>query len=157
MSGERSRLELRVPPVAVVAICALAIVGASAYAPVVELRFVGYKALAVMAFVLGIGVAAAGVLQFSRARTTVNPLVPGQASAVVSTGIYRWSRNPMYLGMALCLLALAVWRSSLLGYTVIPLFCAYITRFQIAPEERALLANFGSEYEAYMSRVRRWI
>ncbi len=63
----------------------------------------------------------------------------------------------MYLGMAVALLGLSAWFSTVLGYALIPLFCLYITEFQIKPEERALLASFGAEYEAYMAKVRRWV
>lgn len=63
----------------------------------------------------------------------------------------------MYLGMAVTLLGLSAWFGSILGYALIPLFCMYITEFQIKPEERALLASFGAEYETYMAKVRRWV
>ena len=63
----------------------------------------------------------------------------------------------MYLGMALVLLGFAAWTSTLAGYSLVLLFCWYLTRFQIIPEERALLAAFGPEFAQYMSKVRRWI
>jgi protein-S-isoprenylcysteine O-methyltransferase Ste14 len=82
---------------------------------------------------------------------------PAKTSALVSSGIYRWSRNPMYLGMALLLLGVAAWGSTLAGYLLVFVFCWFLTRFQIIPEERALLAAFGQEFAQYMARVRRWI
>lgn len=63
----------------------------------------------------------------------------------------------MYLGMALALFGLTAWRSSLPGFAVVLLFCLYLTRFQIQPEERMLLKLFGAEYAEYMAQVRRWI
>ena len=83
--------------------------------------------------------------------------VPERASALVERGIYRHTRNPMYLGL-LCLLlgwtlALGQW-AALLGPLV---FVVYITRFQIVPEERVLLAHFGAAYDDYRQRVRRWL
>ncbi len=87
----------------------------------------------------------------------MNPLAPGKANSVVTTGIYRFSRNPMYLGMATVLLGLAAWWASLPGLLVVGAFCAYITQFQVRPEERALLGLFGEQFALYMSRVRRWI
>lgn len=87
----------------------------------------------------------------------MSPLSPERTASVVSSGIYRWSRNPMYLGMALALFAVAAWCSSLVGFAAVPLFCAYLTRFQIVPEERMLLKLFGAEYAAYLAQVRRWI
>jgi protein-S-isoprenylcysteine O-methyltransferase Ste14 len=82
---------------------------------------------------------------------------PDRASALISSGIYRWSRNPMYFGMALLLLGVAAWGSTLAGYLLVLAFCWFLTRFQIIPEERALLAAFGQEFAQYMARVRRWI
>ena len=99
----------------------------------------------------------AGLLAFKKAQTTVNPLAPNRSTAVVSTGVYRITRNPMYLGMALILLGLALYLASpwaLLGPLV---FAAFITRFQIQPEERALTARFGAAYTAYCTQVRRWL
>jgi protein-S-isoprenylcysteine O-methyltransferase Ste14 len=104
----------------------------------------------------GIAVAIAGVLHFRRARTTVNPLRPEQATAMVTTGVYRWSRNPMYLGMLLVLAAWAAWLGSLLALAGLPLFVAYMARFQIVPEERALAARFPEEFARYAASVRRW-
>ena len=75
----------------------------------------------------------------------------------MDSGIYCLTLNPMYLGMALMLLSVAVWCSTLLGYALVPLFCVYMTEFQIKPEERALLAIFGQEFSIYMTKVRRWI
>jgi protein-S-isoprenylcysteine O-methyltransferase Ste14 len=87
----------------------------------------------------------------------VNPLQPDAASSLVSGGVYRWTRNPMYLGMALVLLAWAVYLSSIAALAVLPLFIVYINRFQIEPEERALEARFGAQFERYRKAVRRWL
>ena len=106
---------------------------------------------------VGIAFSAAGVVQFRRSKTTVNATKPETASTLVSSGAFRITRNPMYVGIALVLVAWGAFLSSpwtLLG----PLaFAAYITRFQITPEERALSVLFGGEYSAYKSRVRRWL
>jgi protein-S-isoprenylcysteine O-methyltransferase Ste14 len=106
---------------------------------------------------IGIGIALAGVVEFRRAHTTVNPHKPQNASRLVTTGIYRYTRNPMYLGIAVVLLAWAAWLGSAWSLPGIAMFAAYITRFQIAPEERALLRIFGAEFEEYRERVRRWL
>jgi len=152
-----SRLELRVPPVLLGVLFAAGIVLASRHVPLMRLPFPGRRTVAVTAMLAGTLLALAGVWQFRRLGTSVNPMAPERASRVVSGGLYRWSRNPMYLGMALVLSGLAAWESTLAGYAVTALFCAYLTRFQILPEERALLAAFGPEFAAYMARVRRWI
>lgn len=97
-----------------------------------------------------------GVLSFRLARTTVNPLHPEAASQLVDSGIYRLSRNPMYLGFALTLLGLSTLWQSWLGVCWVIAFVAYLQQFQIKPEERALQQLFGVPYLAYCQRVRRW-
>lgn len=117
-----------------------------------------YRApLAVAIGAVGILIDLAGLFQFLRARTTINPLTPKNASALVTGGIYRWTRNPMYLGMATLLLAWGVWLANAGALAVISLFVAYLNRFQIAPEERALEDRFGDEFAAYRARARRWL
>jgi protein-S-isoprenylcysteine O-methyltransferase Ste14 len=151
------QLELKVPPLALVAGFAAAIALLAYVAPSAIEPFPGHRLVAAALLLLGVVIAAAGVLQFRRAKTTVNPMVPSRASSVVAAGVFGWSRNPMYLGMAVALLGLSAWFATVPGYALVPLFCAYITEFQIKPEERALLASFGAEYQAYMARVRRWV
>ena len=105
---------------------------------------------------VGVGLAISGVLTFKRAKTTVNPTTPAAASALVRTGVFRFTRNPMYLGLLLCLVAWAVYLSNALALLIVPLFVLYMNRFQIAPEERALATLFGDAYAAYKREVRRW-
>jgi protein-S-isoprenylcysteine O-methyltransferase Ste14 len=150
-------LDLKIPPVAVLILFALAVIAMARWLPSGNLPFVGSGALALVALMAGIAVALAGVVAFARRGTTVNPLTPERATALVDVGVYRWTRNPMYLGMALALLGLALWCTSLPGVALVSGFCAYITRFQIMPEERALHGIFGEPYAAYRRRVRRWI
>ena len=112
---------------------------------------------AVILAIIGIGFDLAGVLTFRKHRTTINPLHPEKSSHLVTGGVYRISRNPMYVGMALLLLAWTVYLESpaaLLGPIV---FIAYITHFQIIPEESLLAQHFGAEFETYRQRVRRWL
>ncbi len=99
----------------------------------------------------------AGVAAFRRERTTVNPLTPGAATSVVSSGVYSRSRNPMYVGFLLALAGWAVYLSNVAAALLLPAFVAYMNRYQIKPEERVLLAKFGTAFEQYMARVRRWI
>ena len=131
--------------------------GISLVAPLLEVpAFIRVVAATTVA-VAGGAFSLAGVIAFRRAQTTVNPMKPQAASSLVSSGVYRITRNPMYVGLLLVLVAWAAFLSSawaLLG----PLaFGAYIGRFQIAPEEKALSALFGNEYSVYKARVRRWL
>jgi protein-S-isoprenylcysteine O-methyltransferase Ste14 len=97
------------------------------------------------------------VVSFVVARTTINPMQPARASHLITTGVYRVSRNPIYLADVLLLAAWAVWLGSALNLALIAAFIWYIQRFQIMPEERALTKLFGQNYIAYCSRVRRWL
>jgi protein-S-isoprenylcysteine O-methyltransferase Ste14 len=150
-------LELRVPPLAVVAVAAALMWLLARAFPNPSLRFTAPWALAGALIGLGAVITVSGVLAFRRAHTTVNPMTPDASSAVVSSGIYSITRNPMYLGF---LFALAGW-GLMLGHAlfVLPLagYVLYMNRFQIGPEERALEQKFGAEYTAYTQQVRRWI
>jgi protein-S-isoprenylcysteine O-methyltransferase Ste14 len=150
-------LDLKVPPLAVWAVFAAATAAAARWLPFANLPFPGHQILAIVAVVAGAAVAVAGVVEFRRAKTTVNPLSPERATSMVTSGIYRLTRNPMYVGMAAALLGVALWWASSAGLVCALAFCLYITRFQIEPEERALLARFGAEFTDYRSRVRRWV
>ena len=150
-------LELRIPPLLVWLVLAGAMLGVSSVAPQLSFTMNGSSAIALVLVVLGGALASAGVVAFRRSRTTVNPLTPGASSSVVASGVYRISRNPMYLGFLLALAGWAVYLSNAAAIVLLPAFVAYMTRFQIKPEERALLATFGSEFALYMSRVRRWV
>lgn len=150
-------LELRIPPVVLWTGVLATIVLLTGAVPAVNAPFPGHRMLSVVLLVVGAFVVGAGVVEFRRARTTVNPLAPDASSSLVVSGIYRYTRNPMYLGMAVALAGAALWRASLPGLLLVPLFCAYISRFQIRPEERILTTRFGEDFTAYMARVRRWI
>jgi len=113
--------------------------------------------LALLVVLAGIAVCLAGVASFRRARTTVNPLRPESASSLVVAGIYRHTRNPMYLGFAIVLLGWCVFLGSALAVLGVAAFVLYIGRFQIRPEERALRELFGAEFDAFCGRVRRWV
>jgi protein-S-isoprenylcysteine O-methyltransferase Ste14 len=151
------QLELKIPPLALGAAFACAIVALGHWMPAANLPFAGHRTASIALALIGAAVATAGVLQFRRAKTSVNPLDPDRAGTVVASGVYGLSRNPMYLGMALVLLGVAAWHATLIGLVLVPLFCLYITAFQIKPEERVLLARFGQAFASYQIKVRRWI
>lgn len=150
-------LELRVPPVVVTLACAGLMWAAAALSPSLAFDVPGRAVIAVVLAVAGAAVALAGVFAFRRAETTVNPVRPDAASSLVASGVYRVTRNPMYLGFLLALLGWAVWLAYPLAFLVLPLFVAYMSRFQIRPEERALRARFGESFESYSRSTRRWL
>ncbi|MFL6582472.1 MAG: methyltransferase family protein [Burkholderiales bacterium] len=150
-------LELKVPP-PVVALCLAMLMWLTTrvIGPIEVPQMLRLGAALTFACV-GLGLELAGVISFVQAKTTVNPLKPARASSLVSTGIYRVTRNPMYLGLLLMLLGWATFLANGLAYLPAPLFVLYINRFQIGPEERMLLQKFGAGFSAYKARVRRWL
>jgi protein-S-isoprenylcysteine O-methyltransferase Ste14 len=97
------------------------------------------------------------VISFRKAQTTVNPLNPHACTSLVESGIFRFTRNPMYLALVLALAGWALFLGNIYSLALIALFVAYMNRFQIQPEERALETLFGQAYIDYRQRVRRWI
>ena len=97
------------------------------------------------------------IIEFRKHKTTLNPLMPEESTALVTTGIFKFSRNPMYLSLLNLLIAFSIYLGSFLGLIIIPLFVVYINLFQIKPEEKAMLKLYGKEFENYCSNVRRWI
>jgi protein-S-isoprenylcysteine O-methyltransferase Ste14 len=152
-----SPLELKIPPPVVGVLVAAAMWAGTTLGP--QLPFDPAARYATVAVLLMAGIAfdVLGLIAFHASRTTVNPLKPERSTALVTGGVYRISRNPMYVGMSLLLLAYAVYLSALLPFTGPVFFVLYITRFQIQPEERILSGIFGAEYAAYAARVRRWL
>lgn len=150
-------LELRIPPVALTIACAVAMVVVARCVPAAHLEVPARVPLAVLLAVVGIAVALAGVASFRRHETTMNPLAPDRSSALVVSGIYRYSRNPMYLGFLLLLASAGAFLSNAASALMLPAFVAYMNRFQIAPEERALREKFSAEFAAYAASVRRWL
>jgi protein-S-isoprenylcysteine O-methyltransferase Ste14 len=151
------RLDTRVPPPLVAAAAAALMWGLARWWPLATFEVPGAPLWGTAVAVAGVLVVTAGGYEFRAAGTTFNPLRPQRASVVVTSGIYRVTRNPMYLGL---LLVLVGWLVALEAATPLVgpvLFASYIGRFQIAPEERALTAKFGDEYRSYMARVRRWL
>lgn len=151
------RIELKIPPVAITLLCVGLMWVISAACPRATMLVAGSWIYAGVIALVGGGIAIAGVVAFRRHDTTVNPTKPESTNSVVSDGIYRFTRNPMYLGLAIFLAGWAVFLENAAALLVLPAFVAYMNRFQIRPEERALIAKFGAGYAEYMSSVRRWV
>lgn len=151
------QLELKIPPPLVALVIAFGMWLMSHYVPIVPLAFAIRVALTIVIAAIGAAFSISGGTAFRKAKTTVNPMTPNKASSLVTSGVYRITRNPMYVGLLLALVAWAMLLDSLYLLLGPVLFVAYISRFQIAPEERILLGLFGDEYSSYMARVRRWL
>jgi protein-S-isoprenylcysteine O-methyltransferase Ste14 len=144
----------RMPPLLLLVLCATAMwLVAPASEPASSARIMLASALVLS----GIVVAVAGVVEFRRAGTTVDPRVPHKAQELVTSGIFAFSRNPMYVGMVLVLIAWSIALDSWLAALVCPVFYVWIDRVQIPFEEKHIVALFGDDYTRYCQRVRRWI
>ena len=150
-------LELKIPPPVVALLTAGFIWCAARAVPALGFILPHRNMLALALLLAGLSVAISGATAFRRARTTINPLKPETASALVVSGIYQYTRNPMYLGLILALLGWVLFLSNALAFVFLPAFILYLNRFQIRPEERALAARFGQEFAAYQAKVRRWL
>ncbi len=150
-------LETRVPPPLVAAMVALAMYGARARGLALPLDRPARIAVASLLAVAGLVVALAAVLAFRRARTTIDPHRIDKVSTLVTHGVFAVTRNPMYLGVALLLTGWATYLGTLPVFLGPGLFVAWITRFQIVPEERLLSARFGDAFETWRRQTRRWL
>jgi protein-S-isoprenylcysteine O-methyltransferase Ste14 len=113
------------------------------------------RALGVLLFGLGLGLAGWAAWTFRRAGTSPNPARP--TSALTFGGPYGFTRNPMYLGLAIANAGFAVFWNALWPLLSVPVAVGLLTAFVIAREERYLESRFGEAYRDYRTRVRRWI
>lgn len=150
-------MKLLIPPPIVALLCGLLMWFVSGQFAGMRVAFPFQHVLAYALVAAGILLDLVSILAFLRARTTVTPLAPEKASSLVVGGLYRFSRNPMYLGLLLILSGAALWFGALANLVVLIGFVAYITAFQIKPEEEFLTEIFGEEYRAYQRQVRRWL
>jgi protein-S-isoprenylcysteine O-methyltransferase Ste14 len=153
----RSALDNRIPPPLVFLVTTVAMLGAAAFLPRSDLATPWNWALGAILMLIAGLVGPPAIWRFRKAGTMVNPVAIEKASVLVTGGVYRWSRNPMYLAMVALLGAVVAFTAQpwlILGVVV---FVLFITRFQIIPEERAMRKRFGAAYQAYCSEVRRWL
>ncbi|WP_089139791.1 methyltransferase family protein [Vibrio rumoiensis] len=151
-------LELKIKPPIVAVIAVIIMFGLDYWLPRETLGVGEYRLGMVLGLVLiGGMLAMTGVKKFIQAETTIHPDLKHATNTLVTDGIYRISRNPMYLGILLNLLAISVWLNNWLTTGICIAFVWYITQFQIKPEERFLRQKFGKEYADYCQKVRRWL
>jgi len=148
-------METKIPPPIVTLLFGISIYFSRGIFQAVEVKYSFY--IAILLLILGLTVLISAVRLFRKDKTTVNPLSPEQATKLVMDGIFKYSRNPMYLGMAFILGSIAVFFNLIGGIIFIALFCFYITKFQIIPEERAMSNLFSQDFDKYKQTTRRWI
>jgi protein-S-isoprenylcysteine O-methyltransferase Ste14 len=150
-------LETKIPPPVVALSFALLIWWFADYAPKTEIGFVPKTIVVMLLVIIGVIFDLSGLANFLRAKTTVNPMKPHNASALVKTGIYRITRNPMYVGLVFVLSAWCIYLDCPIALIGVAGFILYVHTFQILPEERMLIKLFGDEYREYQARVPRWL
>ena len=126
------------------------------FLPVGEFEFFGRRILILVLFGLGFLVAVLAFIQFARANTTTNPRNFDKVSTLVTGGIYKLTRNPMYLGLMLFLLAWGLYLGNAFNAITAAAFVSYMNAYQIRPEEALLQERFGPAYAQYCKAVRRW-
>jgi len=150
-------LEHRIPPPVVGVLIGAAMWALARATSVLEVQLYLRIAAASVFIVAGLTIAGLGAVAFRNASTTVNPLRPESTSSMVVSGVYALTRNPMYVGFALVLVGWGAYLAAPAAFLGPVVFIAFITRFQIIPEERALSAKFGREFAEYTAKVRRWL
>ena len=152
-----SFLKLKVPPDLTFLFFGAAIWAASNFFPTLDISFPGNHWLTGILAIIGGLIVIGGIMEFRRVKTTVNPINPNLASTIVTSGVYRFTRNPMYFGMFLLLTAFSIKYLNILSPIFLTGYIVYMNRFQIIPEEKALTEKFGDDYLKYKRSVRRWI
>jgi protein-S-isoprenylcysteine O-methyltransferase Ste14 len=150
-------LETKVPPPVLVLLLGAFAYVASRWFPALAFHLSLYKALGTAIVTAGLALNVYPKLAFKRAGTSVNPLRPALATQLVTSGFYRYTRNPMYLGYGFVLLGWVLLLQNGGEFVVVPVFVLYISRFQIRPEERYLSARFPEEFSAFCKKVPRWL
>ena len=152
-----ANFKLKVPPVIQATICILIMWLLSRYVPLSSFEIVFRPVITAILATIGGLIAITGIVSFRKAKTTVDPRTPGKASELVIVGIYNYTRNPMYLGLLVILIGLALLFGAISSFLAIPIFVWFMNRLQIEPEEEALEELFGESYREYKLKVRRWL
>lgn len=155
MTVSRNSMNNKIPPPIVTLVFGLCIYLSKSFFP--EFSFSILSSLSIISFIVGISVLVTAIISFKNHETTVNPISIEKASSLVVTGIFKYSRNPMYLGMSFILLGLTLKYNLIGGLIFTGLFMLFITIFQIKPEETAMEKLFDQEWKDYVSNVRRWL
>lgn len=148
-------LDTKIPPPIVAILIGVGIYFSRNWLPQFDSDYLFYAGLACELLAVVINLTA--IFSFIKNKTTINPVKPQTATSLVTTGVFAFSRNPMYLGLLLFLFGFALQVNIVGGIPLLVLFVLYLNAFQILPEERAMLEVFGDEYRVYMKKVRRWI
>ena len=154
---KESIMKLLIPPPIQALLSAIMMCLISRYFTHANFSLNGINIFALIFLIIAVIIIVLSMYKFRKIKTTISPLRPNKTSSLVNTGIYEYTRNPMYLGLLLMLFSTALFLKNLISFLIIPLFILFITKNQILPEEEALENIFGEEYKNYKKKVRRWI
>lgn len=149
-------LELKIPPLLLMLLFAAIMWSIAQITPAFMFLDSIKVVLLMVAVVTAVGLTLAGALEFRRAQTTVNPTAPESTSSLVTSGIYQFTRNPMYVGFFIALIGWGCFLGNVYALVFSLLFVPYMNKFQILPEEKMLFQLFGQQYKDYCDSVRRW-
>ncbi|MDO4682629.1 MAG: isoprenylcysteine carboxylmethyltransferase family protein [Lautropia sp.] len=149
-------LDLKIPPVIVFVAVALLMLGCTHWVPSATWPMPGRRFTAFFMLAWGLLIGGLSISAFKAHQTSLNPHRPHKTVTLVTRGIYRQTRNPMYLGLLFLLIGWGIYLSNVVALLGLPLFVLYMTEFQIKPEERVLAEKFGTSYIGYASTVKRW-
>ncbi|MEA1786893.1 isoprenylcysteine carboxylmethyltransferase family protein [Arenibacter sp. GZD96] len=149
-------MKLKIPPVVVTFVFGLFMYALATFLPVGYFEFFGRLFLVYLATFGALTLGILAVWKFFKAKTTINPATPKNTSQLVTRGVYRYSRNPMYLALLLVLIGWGLWLGNAFNSLILAGFVGYMNKFQIIPEEQILIQLFGKPYQKYLTEVRRW-
>lgn len=150
-------LENRIPPALIMAAVGVLMYFVSPILPDIRIERSISLFIGVLITLIGVVFGLFGVYEFVKNNTTVDPTNPEKTSSLVTSGVLKISRNPMYVAMAFFLFGFSFLLSSLLTVFLVSVFFVYMNRFQIEPEERIMSQKFGDEFLRYKENVRRWL
>lgn len=153
----KNALETKIPPPVYGLLTAISIWWLNELLPNFTLLPFTLKPLGIVIMVSGFSLDLMALLQFTKQHTSVNPLHPDKADHIVVTGLYRYTRNPMYLGLLIALCGWCIYIGNIASFVCLPVFVWLLNRMQIQPEEQILLQKFGQPYKDYLRQVRRWL
>ena len=145
----------KIPPPIIALVCSLGILFSKSFFK--EYSNVNNASISILFFLIGIACFFFAIKLFNKFDTTINPLKPEKATSLIVSGIYMYSRNPMYLGMLFILISISIRYNIIGGFISISTFIIYITKFQIIPEEQQLKRIFGEKFINYKKKTRMWL
>ena len=145
----------KIPPPLVVLILVISTFFSSKKIDLIQIPFQSLISIFILS--IGILILLNPVLKFKKSKTTINPIKFKKVNKLVTSGIYKYSRNPMYLGLLMIVISSSIFYLNIYSILTPLFFYLWINRFQIKREEVFLEEKFGQEYLSYKTKTRRWI